>query len=244
MAEITVATWNIFLNKSFPQPDRINAITDKLVDFDTQQNLSALALQEVMAIDDIHHGDIIKAKLGMDGLFEPHSRKKLGEHIGLVGNNLADIGTKDLGYNKVAIKAYLGDIALVSLHLRKQTGKQFPRGLEQVEQSEKLLEWVADDDKVIMMGDFNCLPFHRPRKMFETEGFHHAFGDTHTRRRYTVPTSDFLNTLSVSDQRAVKLFGRWLNVDDIYLRNLTAVDGGYDEGSSDHRMVWAKISSL
>ncbi len=241
MAELTVATWNIFLNSSFPQTERIDDITDKLVELDGQHGLSAVALQEVMALRGSHHGDMIATKLGMDGYWAAHSRKKLGEHIGVIGRDLSDMSAKPLGHNKTAVKVYLGDTAFVGLHLRKQTGRQFPRGSEQNEQTEELLEWVADDEKAILAGDFNCLPFHTPRKMIEAEGFHSAFKDIPLGRKATVPTPEFLHSLSNKDRRAVRVFGRWLNVDDIYLRNLTAVDGGYEVGKADHYLAWTRV---
>lgn len=244
MAEVTVATWNVFLNEAFPQVDRIGDITDKLVELDNRLNLSAIALQEMMVLGDDHHGNVIADKLRMEGLWVPHSRKKLGEHIGLIGHDLQDLDTKDLGYNKTAVKGYLGDTAVVSVHLRKQRGKQLPRGPEQVEQTEELLDWVADDEKALIKGDLNCLPFHKPRKMIEDAGFHSASDDLPIRRRATVPTPEFLGALSEKDRRAVRVIGRWLNVDDIYLRGLTAVDGGYEKGASDHYLVWARVAGV
>lgn len=244
MAEATVATWNIFLNQSFPQSERIDDITDKLVELDNRLNLSAVALQEVMILGDDHHGDLIAGKLGMNGRWVPHSRKKLGEHIGLIGHDLQGLDTKDLGHNKTAVKGYLGDTAVVGLHLRKQIGKQFPRGPEQVEQTEELLDWVSGDKKVILKGDFNCLPFNEPRKMIEDAGFHSATADLPIRRQATVPTPEFLNALSDKDRRAVRVFGRWLNVDDIYLRGLTAVDGGYEKGNADHYLMWTRVAGV
>lgn len=244
MTEVTVATWNIFLNEAFPQSDRIDDIADTLVRLDSRLNLSAIALQEVMALGDDHHGDVIAGKLDMDGLWAAHSRKKLGEHIGLIGRNLQVVGEKDLGHNKKAVKAYLGDAAIVSVHLRKQRGKQLPRGPEQIEQTEELLDWVSGDEKAIIKGDLNCLPFHKPRKMIEDAGFHSAFSDVSIRRRATVPTPEFLGALSEKDRRAVRLIGRWLNVDDIYLRNLIATDAGYEKGNTDHYLAWARVSGI
>lgn len=244
MAEHTVATWNIFLNEAFPQSDRIDDIANKLVELDSRLDLSAVALQEVMVLGDEHHGDVIAGKLGMDGLWVPHSRIKLGENNGLIGHDLQGLTTKDLGHNKTAVKGYLGDTAIVGVHLRKQKGRQFPRGPEQVEQTEELLDWISGDEKAIIKGDLNCLPFHEPRKMIENAGFHSAMSDLPIRRRATVPTPEFLGALSDKDRRAVRVFGRWLNVDDIYLRGLTAVDGGYEKGNADHYLVWARVSGI
>lgn len=244
MAEISVATWNIFLNRAFPQPDRIEAIADKLFELQSRLDLSGVALQEVMALDGTHHGRQLTNKLGMDGLWVPHSRKSLGEHIGLMGHGLQGLDKRDLGHKKTAVKGYLGDTAIVSVHLRKQTGRQFPRGSEQVEQTEEILDWLSDDEKAVVMGDFNCLPFHAPRKMIERAGFRGMTDDLPINRRATVPTPEFLASLSDKDRRAVRIFGRWLNVDDIYSRGLTVVDGGYDKGDSDHYLVWGKFSGV
>jgi len=242
MAEFSVATWNIFLDRRFPQSERIDDIIETLARLDNRCQLGAIALQEVQVSDTANHATYIADQLYMDGLWVPHSRQKLGEHVGLIGNDLHSADWIDLGHGKSAVKAYLGDVALVSMHLRKQPKKHFPRGPEQVEQVEKLLDWVQEDEKAVLMGDWNCLPFHRPRQMLEKAWFHSVFSDVPNRRRATVPTPEFIGALTDRDRRAVRLLGPLLNVDDIYVRGLTATAAGYGEGKSDHRLVWAKLT--
>lgn len=242
MAELSVATWNIFLDRRFSQPERIDGIVETLARLDNHLQLGAIALQEVQVSDTANHARHIADQLYMDGLWVPHSRNNLGEHVGLIGNDLYGADWIDLGHDKSAVKAYLGDVALVSMHLRKQPKKHFPRGPEQVEQVEILLDWVQDDEKAVIMGDWNCLPFHRPRRALEKARFHSVFADVPNRRRATVPTPEFIEALSDRDRRAVRLLGPLLNVDDIYVRGLTATAAGYAEGRSDHRLVWAKLT--
>jgi len=242
MTELSVATWNIFLDRRFSQPERIDDIVETLGRLDNRLQLGAIALQEVQASDAANHATHIADQLYMDGLWVPHSRHNLGEHVGLIGYDMHNADWIDLGHGKSAVKAYLGDVALVSMHLRKQPKKHFPRGPEQVEQVEKLLDWVQYDEKAVIMGDWNCLPFHRPRRTLERANFHSVFADVPNRRRATVPTPEFIEALSDRDRRAVRLLGPLLNVDDIYVRGLTATAANYVEGRSDHRLVWAKLT--
>lgn len=236
---ITIATWNILLDKRAPQYGRIDRIADTLSRMHTAHRLSAIALQEVQ-IKEQDNGARLASELEMKAVWSLHSRRNQGEHIGLIGAELHGFEEKDVGHNKIAVKAYLGDVAIVSTHLRKQPGKHFPRGIEQNEQIESLLEWVDDDGQLIVMGDFNCLNFHRPRRMLEDAGLHSAFEDV-GRRRATVPTREFRHLMNEKDRRAQRIMGRWLNVDDIYLRNLHAIQTGYVEGASDHWLAWAEV---
>lgn len=242
MPEFTVASWNILLDKHYPQADRIDSLTDTINNLEAQRPISALGLLEVENKDGVHHGQYIaNTQYGNGGVWAAHSRKTLGEAIGIAGTDLTGAEVIDLGHKKKAVLAYLGDVAIVAVHLRRQP-KHIPPTPEQVEQMSVLLERLGNEEKAIIMGDFNCIRLQKPRRMLGAAGFVSAFPSLNPLIPRTVPMSGFKDILGTKRRLGTKLTGGGINVDDIYVKNLEVVDSGLVTGASDHALLWATLN--
>lgn len=242
-AKFTVATWNILLDRTHgdaipPQSERLDSIIDTLASFDG--NLDAVVLQEVEESEIGQHGDIVTEKLGYGpARWQRHSRKN--EYIGMFGNAVSELEFCDLTYNKQAVIAKLGDVAVAGVHLKKP--KKPLDIAERMAQTRTLLERLEDSRQAVIMGDFNSSPLQLPRRLLIHHGYQSVFSLTRQPRPATVPTERYRHALSPMERRAVKLGGRLLAVDDIYVKNLEVLETGTLVGDSDHKLVYASLRS-
>lgn len=227
-----IAAWNILLDARFPQEERVDDIAHTLAE---QGDLDLVGLLEVQKTANQQNGEIIAQKLTQtSGVWFPHSRKSSGEHTGVFGADVKKATTIDLGHKKKAVLTELGDVAIVLVHLRRQH-KHFPRQPEQIAQVSALLEAVADYEKVIAMGDFNCLPFQMPRTMLRNAGFQSAYVEL-GEKRPRFPTNEFRDALSPRQKLGLALAGGAISIDDIYTRGMedSLVSVTTFQGRSDH----------
>lgn len=241
MSEITVASWNTLLDDAYPQSKRLKLITRTLKTIHESSQIDVLALQETTST----HGDTISRELFNEpGFWQPHSRKRLGEHIGLAGSDLEDYDAINLGHGKYAIRASLGQTAVVSVHLKRLGLAQHIRdSSQQIEQMERLLEWLDDRDQAIVMGDMNCLTLQRPRRMLAEAGFRSVFDGRNPFRPATHPARGFEAVLTPAKRRLMAPV-KGLHLDDIVVRwpdGCFEADTQVIEGASDHALVVATI---
>lgn len=243
MTELTVAAWNILLDKRYPQQERVESMIMSLRQLDEQRRIGALGLLEVQRTEQSDTGEIIGQSLfDHPGTWKSHSRKRLNEHIGLVGPQIEDVEFIDLKHGKQAALTRLGGVAVVAVHLRRQP-QHIPPTPEQVNQTRALLERLDDEDEAVIMGDFNCLWFQRPRRMLEAQGFRSAFSELGLRRPKTLPMPGFGDVLTPKRRAALRMVGGGINLDDIYVKNLHVRDVGMGKGESDHAYVWATLEN-
>lgn len=238
MSELTVASWNILLDEAYPQEDRIEDIINTLKEVNRTHVLGALGIMEAQDTPLGHGGRMIaQALYGSDGDWQLHSRKKRKEYIGMAGPEVNEVEFIDLGHSKYAALTRVDDITIATVHLRKK------RGHEQNEQTEALLERLADEQRVVMMGDFNGERLQRPRRMIHRQGYNSAFSEIGMRRRRTVPTKEFMSMPSRVERLGMFVIRGGVNVDDIYVKGLEVKDAGYFEGRSDHLGMWTTVES-
>jgi hypothetical protein len=243
MTELTVAAWNILLDKRYPQQERVESMISSLRQLDEQRRIGALGLLEVQRSEQSDTGEMIgRALFDNSGIWKPHSRKRLNEHIGFVGPQIEDVEFIDLKHGKQAALTHLGGVAVVAVHLRRQP-QHIPPTPEQVNQTRVLLERLEDEDEAVVMGDFNCLWFQRPRRMLEAQGFKSAFSELGLRRPKTLPMPGFDGVLTPKRRAALRMVGGGINLDDIYVKNLHVRDVGTGKGKSDHAYVWATVEN-
>ena len=226
-----VAVWNIFLDKEYPQDERLDGIIDTL---QVQGNFDAIGILEA-------HGNngerIAKEISGTPGLWLPHSRKN--EHIGIFGPNINSTEEIDIGHNRKAVVARLGDVAVVAVHLRRNK-RYIRRGSEQVEQTDALLDHLSDEEKVIIFGDFNSLALQKPRRMLKKANYTSAFPRFDFTKDRSFPTKEFPEKLTDRERRILRLAGGAINIDDIYTKGLEVIDADSFVGPSDHPGLWAE----
>ena len=243
-----VAAWNVLLDlthgdKVMPQRDRLGNLAKRLITLEQDIGfLDAVNLSEAQESEIGHHGRLIASMLSYpEGYWVKHSRKKAGEHIGMFGDKVTNAQAIDLQHGKRAILTRVGGVAIVGAHLKFQL-----HGPERSLQMATLLQHISQEDQAVVMGDFNSLPWQEPRKMLEAEGFTSVFELTNQRRLATVPSPEY-RAMPNPKRRLGILAGRMvgirMNVDDIYVRNLSVHAAGFFSGDSDHLGVWATLSS-
>lgn len=238
-----VAVWNTFMDNGHPQYLRVDTLTDTLR---TQGDFDVVALLEVQKNEHGHTGEkIAQALTETPGIWYPHSRKKRGEHIGMFGAGVSseeDAKKIDIGYNKLAVVARLGDVAIAGVHLRRQ----FPPAREQAEQIAKLLAELENEKKAIIMGDFNSLRlfnFLKTRRQVEAAGYESAFTQLDKPRVRSFPTDEFSKIHTLPQKIGLACLGGAINLDEIYTKGVTVVNTGSFEGGSDHRGVWVEYEA-
>ena len=235
MSEITIAAFNMLLDKRFPQENRLPGQLQVLEQLHREQSLDVLGLLEVGGTN----GELVSNSLfGNPGFWTPHSRSKLKEHIGVAGHAVQQSAEVDLGHKKSAVIAYTEDVAVAFVHL-KRMHKHFPEQPEQSEQMAALLDVISGEPRAAIAGDFNCLHFQKPRRMLYEAGFRSAFKLAGVARpTFPLPGYDIFTTPTKA--RLAKLVGG-ISLDDIYVRGVEVLDAGSLEAHSDHPIVRARI---
>lgn len=226
-----VIAWNILLHRDFPQAERFAACAHKLIDLNKE--LSVVSLFETEVVSGRHTGEVIAELTGnAPGGWYQHNRKR--EYAGMFGSRVGGVESVDLGYKKKAVITKLGEISIAGVHLKYQL-----HGSERADQMSILLDRMHDESHAVIMGDFNCLPWQRPRRMIEAAGYRSVFEVLDEAYPRTVPTPGFKSALPFWKQIAV---GKGLAIDDVYVKNVQVIDAGSFVGESDHAGVWATLS--
>ncbi|MDB5165672.1 MAG: hypothetical protein JWM00_562 [Candidatus Saccharibacteria bacterium] len=225
------AVWNIFLDKHYLQDERLPSIIE---------TLREQGEFDVVGIVEAGQGNgekIAQAISGTPGLWYPHSRKKLGEHIGLFGPTIEPAEKIELGYNRRAVVTRLGDVAITAVHLRRPD-EWYRSGPEQVEQAQALIDYFADEEKVILFGDFNGVRAQKPRRMLKAADYELATTQLGRRPVRSFPTDEFPERLSRREQLLLRLVGGMISIDAIYTKGVDVIDTDSFGGPSDHRGLW------
>lgn len=244
--QLTVVAWNILLDRKHgdlvvPQRDRIERHAKSLRELD--RPLDAVGIFEVEKTTTEHNGTILAQQLGFEASYwQAHSRNN--EYIGMFGDKVEDVEPLDLGYKKTALLTRIGEVCVVAVHLK------FPRSTrehlwldEQRQQVEVILERVKDEDHVVIMGDLNCSPRRKPRKLIEAQGFQSVYRAQDVPRPHTALRGEYDFMLTPRQRRVIRqVWPLGINVDDIYTKNMTVHEVGTVTGPSDHLGVWATLS--
>ena len=234
---LTVVAWNILLDKTrtrqgiiTPQHQRINSLTATLVESGVAPDVVAIMEAENAKG---HGGERIARALGFEaGFWYEHNRKN--EHIGMFGDQVDTAESIELGYNKLAVMTMVGEVAVVGLHLKCEHW-----GPKRAEQLERVLAHLDGHESAIVMGDLNALPLEKAPRMLRKDGFESVYRQLGQKRPMTWPAPTYRDIMLTPWQQ--RLLPRGVNCDDIYIRNLTAVDAGSFMGDSDHAGVWATV---
>lgn len=219
---------------------RSGALADTLRD--QVPGLDALGMSEVERTAAGNTGLEVARRLGLSSTYwHGLTRSRPNEGIFLATKKEAvAIQAHDLdpGHDhRSALTAKLGNITVAATHLSWEVNRADWRR----RQTEILLYKLATARQAIILGDFNSLPWQKPRRMLERHGFKSVarqldFGPTYPVEPYgreSTPAGRY---------RLVKALGGF-SIDDIYTCGLRLVDGGTFEGPSDHRGVWATVTT-
>lgn len=237
---LRVASWNILFDtfpktKTKTQKERCKELTKTLRELG---GLDILGLYEVESdgVDDC--GQAIAKDLGLKHTTRAEQGRP-SEGILLASKpvlkNIRILNLDPERAGRQAIIGTYGDITIVVLHLIAQVRKQPWR----TKQIKRLVEEIGNADKAIVMGDFNCLPSNKPRRLLEDNGYASCMKLLEMHKVSTFPTNTYRD-ISVHGWRK-RLIPHGLAIDDIYIKNLKLVDGGMFEGNSDHYGLWANI---
>lgn len=234
--EIGVVGWNILYDNgniwgAAPQANRLQSIVDTLSGLAVP--LDVVGLVEVEDSEEFGHSghQVARALSGMDGYWVANNRHS--EYIGLFGA-VTEPAVRDIydGRRMMITNAY--GITFALLHTTFD-----PRGdIIRCRQVEQALSALEDQDRVVLLGDFNSLPVQKSRRLIHNAGFVSVFSALGRKRPSTVITEKyrkFLNPL----QKLVTTWG--MAPDDIYVRGVEVSAAGVFEGDSDHRGLWAMV---
>ena len=233
----TVAAWNILLDKTRtrqgiirPQHARIDSLTATLVESGVAPDVVTIMEAENAKG---HGGERIARALGFEaGFWYEHNRKN--EHIGMFGDRVNATEPIELGYSKLAVMTMVGEVAVVGLHLKCEHW-----GPKRAEQLEQVLAYIDGHESAVVMGDLNALPLEKAPRMLRKDGFESVYKQLGQKRPTTWPAPAYREIMLTPWQR--RLLRRGVSCDDIYIRNLTAVDAGSFMGDSDHAGLWATV---
>jgi len=227
-----LAVWNILLDLRYPQAKRLESLAETLQEAGEFDMVGILEAQ-------YQNGQHLARQLsGTEGVWYEHSRIKRSERIGVFGPDIHQIEPVELGYTKVAVVAKLGEVAVATVHLRRQPTR-FPPTPEQIEQITALLDYLSSEERAVIMGDFNSLWFQKTRRLIEAAGYESAFHKIGKRREGTMPANgNFSEMYSWREKLMLALAGGAINLDDIYTKGVNVLGAGYFDGLSDHKGVW------
>lgn len=232
----SVCSWNILTtytgnqHNTVPQEHRLPSIVDQITEIDP--DICGLYEVRDTTVDDLH------TRIGHDhSLITPYSHELHGMSQALTSRleqtDAAIIDYKD--GNRKGLVATIDGIAVVASHL----SYEFTRFSWRTAQVADILQHVGSAETAIIMGDFNCLPWQKPRRMLEAAGFTSVMKTLHPKSPVTFPTPQYLPLLRPIQQLIVK---PGLSIDDIYIKGLRVIEGGLIEGDSDHYGLWAKLA--
>lgn len=228
-----VAVWNTFLDKNYPQAERLPGIIETIRG---QGNFDAVGILEAGGDNGEHIAQTIS---DTSGIWYPHSRKRLNERIGVFGPDIEAAEEIDIGHNRKAVLTRLGDVAIVFVHLRRNPDTFHP-GPEQPEQMEALIDHLSHEKKVIASGDFNNLAIQRPRRMLKKAGYTPVFPWYDLSGNRSFPTKEFPEKLTDRERRMLRLVGGAINIDGMYTKGIKVINRDSFIGPSDHPGLWAE----
>lgn len=245
----TVVSWNILLDKTrskhmgnhpqyvVPQLSRVPFMANTLQDLPVP--LDVVGLSEVH----LDNGKQLARMLGYQASHwarhnkpQPGTKKgRKDEHVGLFGNRVSDtVDTLELGDHRIAVIDHVGSVAVAMTHLRSETW-----GREREKQMARLLDYLADEEKAVIMGDFNALWFEKVRRNIRRAGFEPAFEVAGQSTPSTYPVPGYEGVVTSSRFRRLSQSPR--NIDQIYVRGAGVRRAGRFSGDSDHFGLWATI---
>ena len=244
--QLTVLAWNIFLDRKHgdlvpPQDERLESHVRSLSGLGL--SFDVVGILEAEKTSSQHNGQELSKQLGFEeSYWHPHSRK--GEYIGIFGGSFGAVEAVDLGYTKTALITRIGEVCIVAMHVKfPRSAREHLSLTEQREQVEVVLDRVKDENHVVIMGDFNCPPWRKPRRHIEAQGFQSVYEVHGETRPHTVLRGEYDFMLTPHQRRLIRrIWPLGVNVDDIYVKNMIVHEVGTVTGESDHLGVWATLS--
>lgn len=227
-----------------PQHKRIESLAHTITSLPLSPDV--LMLQEVHVTPQHHNGEKLAELLGFEQQYwYQHNRQQ--EHLGVCGNNIDAVYDFEIGDNRKAVVALLGNVALINIHLRSGPKKEYLR----VPQMQRIVE-EADQlgfEKTIVTGDSNSLSRSPSRNVLRDAGFVSAYRTQNIlpfvpgMLPSTYPTPNYRNIMLTPRQRL--MFPRGFVLDVIELRGFDKNDvlqaGTRATAASDHRTLFAEL---
>ncbi len=238
--ELRLGLWNIFLDRRFDQAARLGSIIATLQLIHEQTPFDVVGVLEAGG----SNGKTIAQEVfGNDGIWEPHSRKSLDEHIGVMGPRVYDAEEVDIGYSKRAlfVDTALGAVAFTHI---SRVDKRFPAPPDQRAQARLLLEEAEDRDAVAIGADWNSLSLQKPRRIIENGGYHSAYRKPMQRSPKTFPMGGYEVNTTPLTRKLLQVVGG-LSIDDVYIKDGFVADSTVVvEGESDHGLLVVDVKEI
>lgn len=265
---INVLTQNVLLDYGrtkkgliLPQDKRINSIAASLAQF--PGSLDIVGVQEAQKTEVQHNGETLASRLtDNSGIWLEHNQKqsdtsrkggRANEYIGLFGGRVGDAEAVDLGDNRGALVANIGNVAFATFHLR--AGATLQQRKNRYDQSRRLYQAIEQYDAAVLFGDFNESSGRasKGKRFLLKQGFRSVFTITNQSQPLTYPTDPYKEIMGHQ-----KVFG----LDDILVRGerIRVLAAGVLKGiissdskiqqdenlsaplkPSDHEGLWAKL---
>ena len=201
---------------------------------------SIIGLQELQIYDGNNNGEDIKKALGHKyGQWHPHSRHSVGEHIGAISSTHPDSSEAiHIDKNRLALVLRFGKFCVCVAHPMYSDAKR------RASQLDALGEYLADEEYVALLADFNeePLPFSR-RKKLGSIGLQSAFKRIGQGHPVTLPTPHYKKFRSLPRRLGYEVLAGGLCYDDIYISDSVRVQAaGTATSDSDHRFIYAAVA--
>jgi len=227
------------------QHERLDAHIEALRSIQTgkggRRSINVIGLQEVQSQGGRHNGQTIQRELGYRfGMWQPHSRKSHGEHIGVISNVEPDNSEAvRLDKNRYALSLRFGEACVVIVH------QMFSDADRRRLQYEALYEYLEGEEHASVMGDFNeDLWQFGLRRKFGKAGLVSAFVEDGKGHPVTLPAPGYGKYRSLKRRIGYGLLGGGLCYDDIYVpKDFRVHATGTVDSESDHRFVWTDTST-
>jgi len=228
------------------QHERLDAQIESLRGIERQVGrravINIIGLQEVQVIGERHNGKTIQKELGYRfGAWQPHSRVKHGENIGVISSVEPDsFEPLELDKNRYAMVLRYDEFCLVVVH------QMFSDKNRRRVQFEALFEYLDGEECAGVMGDFNEDPIQLGmRTKFGRLGMESAFVRDYKGHPVTLPAPGYGQYRPWRRRVGFTLLGGGMRYDDIYVTEALKVNRtGTVDSASDHRFVWADVDRV
>lgn len=210
--------------------------------------LGVVMLQELHITPKHHNGEYLRESLGLkQGFwFEHNTDSRKNEYLGVMGDDIEYAYAIDVGGDRRAVVAKVGEVILVNMHNRSGEGRAKIRA----GQTQRALNEVRRFGKVILTGDSNSHSREIAREMIRQEGY----SSVHRMRGplpgvpgvlpATFPTDNYRNIRLTRGQSRVLRTGLALDIMEVkgFTRREIIQAGVVMTEKSDHKTVYTEVA--
>lgn len=229
-----------------PQHQRIESLARTLGSLPVSADI--MLLQEAHITEEHNNVEDLADLLDLKyRYYFPHNRK--GEHLAVIGNNIDKAEFFSIGDNRIAVEAWIGDIACYNIHNRA--------GAEKTQLRQGQMKVIIDRanssgaKRIIMGGDSNDIRLAPSRQLLRKAGYIPVYRST-GRIPYlpgllppTYPTPNYREIMWSPNKQRSSPYGVAIDIIDTrgFKRSEVLRAGTIVTEKSDHRALYAELAA-